>query len=339
MKFLRVLLLDLIAILRILAYEWFVGLRVLLRTLCALFRRWRTEQKVPERQRRVAKERCVKIKESAYKRPDPLIYSQYYLMNLGLAVTWDNPDIELRKNGIPVSSSLLERNTEYDIVARIWNNSTEAPIVGLPVKFSYLSFGTGTTTHTIGQTTTNLGVKGGPNHPAFASVKWITPDEEGHYCLQVLLDWLDDANPGNNLGQENTDVGEMHSAAEFTFKLRNAIRVPQVFHFEVDSYRIPDPLPCEQREGKETEGVAMTALGRERAVGVLPQHDRRSHPIPPGWSVEIEPPEPRLEAGEEQTIRVRIVGPDGYKGLQPFNVHAFHQDGFVGGVTLYVEGK
>src|SRR5688572_16425199 len=30
---------------------------------------------------------------SIHKRPDPLLYSQFFLMAQGLAVTWDNPDI------------------------------------------------------------------------------------------------------------------------------------------------------------------------------------------------------------------------------------------------------
>ena len=33
-----------------------------------------------------------------------MIYDQYYLTGLGLAVTWDNPDIQLYLNGSPVSS-------------------------------------------------------------------------------------------------------------------------------------------------------------------------------------------------------------------------------------------
>ena len=34
-----------------------------------------------------------------YKRPDPMIYSQYYLASKGIAVTWDNPDIQLFDGG------------------------------------------------------------------------------------------------------------------------------------------------------------------------------------------------------------------------------------------------
>ena len=51
----------------------------------------------------------------------------------GLAVTWNNPDIQLYENGVAVSSSSLKPNADYVIDATIYNNSTEAPAVGLPV--------------------------------------------------------------------------------------------------------------------------------------------------------------------------------------------------------------
>ena len=93
-------------------------------------------------------------------------------MSQGLVVTWDNPDIALYRNGALVPSSQLASDTEYEIVARIWNNSTDAPVAMLPVVFSYLSFGIATLSHPIGSDTVNLGVKGGQNHPAFGHVKW-----------------------------------------------------------------------------------------------------------------------------------------------------------------------
>ena len=139
-------------------------------------------------------------------------------MSLGLAVTWDNPDIQLYENSAPVSSSQLKADTDYEIVARIWNNSTEAPVVNLPVHFTYMSFGVGTQSHGIGDTQVNLGVKGGSNHPAFAHMLWHTPAAAGHYCIRVNLDWNDDANPNNNLGQENTNVVQAHSPGSSTFR-------------------------------------------------------------------------------------------------------------------------
>src|SRR6478672_3687816 len=75
----------------------------------------------------------------AYRQPDPMIYSQQFLQAQGLAVTWDNPDIhvELAANpGVPVDPHALLPDTDYLVVARIWNGSTTAPAPGLPVKVS-----------------------------------------------------------------------------------------------------------------------------------------------------------------------------------------------------------
>src|SRR5262245_4466742 len=177
-------------LLAIIGWEWLAAGKEIIRNLCDYFKALLRNRARPRSERRATRHRCVPINHPAYKRPDPLIYSQFYLKSLGLAVTWNNPDIQLFLNGSPVSSSSLQQDTEYEIVARIWNNSTEAPIVELPVRAFYRSFGVGAQTSSIGGTAVNLGVKGGPNHPAFASFKWRTPTIAGHYCLQIILDWL-----------------------------------------------------------------------------------------------------------------------------------------------------
>lgn len=311
------------------------------RRLCELIgqvmercRRWHRLKQLPGRMHKTAPGPCVPVSDPAYKRPDPLIYSQFYLMKQGLAVTWNNPDIELRHNGVPIDSHQLEPDTEYDVVARIWNGSTEAPVVGLPVQMSYLSFGAGTVSHPIGKTHVNLGVKGGPNHPAFATVPWKTPATAGHYCIQVRFAWADDLNPNNNLGQENTDVGTAHSPAEFHFQLRNDTRRQQRYHFETDAYRIPPRGPCAKRPPRR-EPPPRQEPGTINFVP--PEHQRANHPLPQGWKVDFEPAIPTLAPGDEATIRVLITPPDTFHGSQPVNVHAFHSAGLAGGVTLTVE--
>ncbi|MEU2042715.1 hypothetical protein [Nocardia niwae] len=299
----------------------------LIRRFCELLCRLHRRRTLPDRERRRSRDRCVPINEPAYKRPDPLIYSQYYLMRLGLAVTWDNPDIQLYRNGTPVPSSALEADTEYDIVARVWNNSTEAPIVGMPVRFSYLSFGVGTQAHSIGETAVDLGVKGGPNHPAFARTQWRTPVTTGHYCLQVQLDWRDDANPANNLGQENTNVARPHSPAEFAFALRNPTHEQLEYRFEIDTYDLPLRPPCP---------AWSTSAERERYMRAT--HQRENFPLPDGWAIELIPSAPVVAAEAEVTVRVVATAPDGFRGRQTINVHAFNRYGLAGGVTLRVEG-
>ena len=80
----------------------------------------------------------------AYRRPDPLLYSQAYLSSLGLAVTWDNPDITVERAGMVVDQHDLAPATDYDVVVRVWNGSTSGPAVDMPVRVSYLDFGIGT---------------------------------------------------------------------------------------------------------------------------------------------------------------------------------------------------
>lgn len=83
-------------------------------------------------------------------------------MGLGLAVSWQNPDIKIYKDGISVASAYdLQPSRTYEIRARIWNSSTEAVVSGLTVVFSYLSFGAQTKSNFIGNTIVDLGVKGG----------------------------------------------------------------------------------------------------------------------------------------------------------------------------------
>jgi hypothetical protein len=167
----------------------------------------------------------IRINHPAFKKPDPLIYDQYYLMSLGLAVSWQNPDIQILFGGVPVVSAYdLQPNTTYEVVARIWNGSTGGVVSGLVVSFSYLSFGVWTTSTLIGTTVVDLGVKGSAHCPAFARISWTTPAIPGHYCIQVSFVWIDDANPLNNLGQENTQVVIAASPAQFLFVLGNRTR-------------------------------------------------------------------------------------------------------------------
>ena len=61
---------------------------------------------------------CLNLTDATV-RPDPLIYSQPYLMAQGLAVTWDNPDIELFEDGVAVSSSALKPDHPYEVQVRV----------------------------------------------------------------------------------------------------------------------------------------------------------------------------------------------------------------------------
>jgi len=259
----------------------------------------------------------------ALKKPDPFLYSQQYLISLGLPVTWDNPDIYIYDGATLVDPHNLQANTTYTVVARIWNNSPDVPVINLGVQFSFLSFGMGTQSNPIGSTMVDLAAKGLPGCPAFAYMPWTTPATLGHYCLQVLLDPPDDSNWQNNLGQRNTDVTQPHSPAVSTFTVGNHV-TPRLRNvgFKIDCYAIP-PLPsCTE---------IFVAGRRSRAISNV------APPIPAGWSVVLTPDKLQLHAGEEKDVQVEITPPGGFHGTVPFNVTGFDDYGTVGGVTVLVE--
>jgi hypothetical protein len=195
----------------------------------------------------------------------------------------------------------------------------------MPVAFSFLEFGVGTVSVPIGSTPIDLGVKGGPNCPAYAQIVWTTPTTPGHYCLQVQLQPPDDTNPQNNLGQENTDVGTAHSPADFTFTLRNDTDLAHTYNFLVDAYTPGTPDPCNGSGDAEKARRARMA-----------RHQRGSQPVPAGWQVEIDPEAPSLAPGESIPVRVIATPPGGFSGHQLLNVNAYHEYGLAGGVTLAV---
>lgn len=259
----------------------------------------------------------------ALKKPDPFLYCQYYLMSLGFPVTWDNPDIYLFYEGVLVDPHDLRASTSYTVVARIWNNSTDVPVINLKVNFSYLSFGMGVHSNPIGATTTNLNVKGLPGCPAFAYMTWTTPATLGHYCIQVLLEPPDDSNWLNNLGQRNTDVAQPQSPAVFEFSVGNHVGPrPRAVRFTTDTYAIP-PLPvC---------GEHSAAASDSRSISKI------APPIPAGWTVSLIPDKLQLAPGEEQQVQAEITPPAGFAGSMPINVTGWDDDGPIGGVTLTVE--
>jgi len=260
-----------------------------------------------------------------------MIYSQPFLQAKGLAVTWDNPDIHVERAadpGVPVDSHSLLPSTPYVVVARIWNGSTDAPAVELPVALSYLEFGINTVSHGVATTTVDLAVKGAPGCPAIARIPWTTPPTPGHYCLQVELIWPNDLEPGNNLGQHNTDVKPLNSPhAAFTFPVRNDQDRTRHLRFALDAYAIPALEPC-------SDEVAPARQERTRR-----RHDPRAWRIPEGWRVVVDPESVDLAGQASVDVTVDITAPDGFRGQQVINVSALEDSVLLGGVSLYVEGE
>ena len=313
-----------------------------LRRIFASFCRWMRERR-PHRRGGC----CLDIPITEYKRPDPLLYAQFFLMKQGLSVTWDNPDIQLYDAGLPVSSSKLVPDHDYDVVVRVWNNSYEAPAANLPVYLSFLDFGVGTSSNLIGKTYVDLGVKASLHCPAFAKFNWHTPNAAGHYCLQAWLDWPDDANPENNLGQENTDVGKLHSPASFSFVVRNRASVTRRYLLEADMYRLPELDPClpqPEADNRGAQRITRLQESRRRWAKALVTQGYGNFPISPEWKITIDPKTFTLAANHEIQVKVEIKYLLGiFIGQEHFNIHAFasgpHQEReIVGGVTLVVEG-
>jgi hypothetical protein len=287
---------------------------------------------------------CLQISPNVYVRPDPLIYDQYYLMAQGLAVTRDNPDIQIYDmSGNPVSPYGLTPNQDYRVRIRIWNNSYFAPAAGLPVVLSYLSFGIDIASTPVGVTSTNLGVKGSGECPAYANFVWRTPATPGHYCLKALLIWPDDANPNNNLGQKNTQVGQVASPALFSVPVQNQSSVRRHFDIEVDMYELPALPPCSEQPRRPGEDRYAESLARWKAA--LASQGYGKFPVTSAWTVTVAPAAFDLDAGQTIDIAISIELVSGaFTGTQGFNVHGFAVPiqgprALVGGVTLLAQGS
>jgi hypothetical protein len=276
---------------------------------------------------------CVPIRHPSMKRPDPMIYDQYYLMSLGLAVSWQNPDIQILLGGVPVASAYdLSPSTTYTVRATIYNASTTGVVYNMPVVFSYLSFGVGTQSHVIPgpDPVVSLGVKGSPQGIAVAEKDWTTPSVPGHYCVQVSFSYFDDINPFNNLGQENTQVVQAASPAQFSFQLSNPRDERATFRFEVDTFSIPPQPLCSTTTRTTAASAPVSAATRGR-------NSRTGNPLPPNWAIQFTPPNPVLGPGEEMTIDAVVTPPGNFQGTMPVNVHAFAADTLAGGVTVIVQ--
>jgi hypothetical protein len=318
----------LLYLLRTVTFGWIIDAAGLLKRLWQLSKDLCARRKLPHPDRETPAE-CITTDHPSVHRPDPCIYSQSFLMQHGLPVTWDNPDIVVLRNGAAVPEGQLPPNTLHEIEATVWNNSYDAPVVAMRVDFSFLSFGAGTTTTAIGSAFVDVGVKGSSRHPGRVKVPWTTPAVPGHYCLLVKLNWIDDANPDNNLGQNNVDVAAATSPAQFTFQLRNPFPKEGRFTFTVDTYRLPELQPCADKPRPRRDETRA-----ERVRRIAAEHRAKDIGIPPGWQVVISPDAVTLAPGAETPIQVAITPPAGFVGEQPFNINAFSEGVLAGGVTL-----
>ena len=204
-----VLLIAFVLILLLTIWEW----------ILALLRR---HNLYPESDR----EPCPSLPEPVVRRPDPCIYSQWYLQGQGLPVTWNNPDIWVAPASDPTAvqqdSYNLEENTDYIVSVRVHNASAVDPAIAVRVRLNYRPWSFNSP-DLVPVQVDGLGnevvrfVDVAPLGSSVTQFHWSTPpipasQSSAHYCLQASLYHPMDTNTENNLGQENTNVYRTASA-------------------------------------------------------------------------------------------------------------------------------
>jgi len=198
-------------------------------------------------EKRNEREKCGEIPPNVKRKPDPCLYDQFYLLSLGYAVTWDNPDIWITlPDGTPVNSYDLLADTDYLVNAQIHDASFD-PALATEVRCLYRPW----SFNSPDRVPVELNPDGTerivilhipPWSQEIAQFHWHTPKTLGHFCLQVECYHPDDKNPNNNLGQENTQVvggnaGQMIHAEALLF---NRVETARRIRIEADQYRIPE---------------------------------------------------------------------------------------------------
>lgn len=247
-------------------------------------------------------EKCDRpLPEDVTRRPDPCIYSQEYLTSQGVAVTWNNPDIWMAKastpNVIEPDSYHLEADTDYIVSVQCHNASTDLA-VGVKVKLRYRPWSFNSPDLLpVSVTPGGQEVVRFANIPGMGSTVvqflWHTPTpppgETRHFCLQAHLSHPMDINPGNNMGQENTDV---HSAnpghvapgeiVDVDVPLFNNTRRANRFAFRADAYAV-DTAAQVQLELRRNTGREPWPLSKQ--LGSLVPRPRFADPPPPSEPV------------------------------------------------------
>lgn len=254
MDFFRILILEVwAALLRALFLPVVFLVATLFRLLRLLVRLWRARSFYPEE----SDDGCPPIPEALVRRPDPCIYSQKLLLEQGLPVTWNNPDIWIAPAADPAAvmpdSYHLTEDTDYLVTVRVHNASTDAAL-GVRVRLRHRSWGFNVPdlrpveTDGAGQEVSRF-VDVAPMGSSLTVFHWHTdalpPGEVKHYCLQASLEHPLDVNPANNVGQENTNVYAANpghvtpgEVVDVTIPLFNPDRFRQAVRFEATMYRV-----------------------------------------------------------------------------------------------------
>jgi hypothetical protein len=289
---------------------------------------------------------CLPIPADVWLQPDAYLYSQPALMAMGMAVTWDNPDVRILDGaGHAVGSHDLLPSTLYRIQATIHNRSAAAPAPGMPVIFAPTGFGAGAPILTPIGTVIDLPVQGAPGEPALAEVTWMTPPTAGHFCIVISAVWPDDANPVDNIGQHNTVIRTAAPREQLTITVPvfGLLEGGATLHAAVDAYALPRApiLPVEAGPNTLADRPTEPSSDDERRLAAIVAANARGRfPAPEEWRAAVTPGEVALEAGASRDLEFSATVPgDASAGSeQRFNVIVTdaESDRLVGGVTVVI---
>jgi hypothetical protein len=271
---------------------------------------------------------CIYIPERIINRPDPCIYDQFLLMQLGQPVTWANPDFSIMLGGVPQYTYGLTVSTTYDIHIKVHNSSRQKPALGTTINVHWLEFGVGgqVNSHPIGTFTADVPVWPGT---CVVHVPWTTPAIPGHYCLQAELFHPEDGNPANNLGQNNTQVCAAHS------EVRDQIRI---FNQFLNESTPPTLAPSVHRAPRNHVEITVDGYIFHDAIGKDADPSTMFAPKDAAWPARVEPTSFDFATGEAyRDVTLIVDAPHGAGPAETFNVTA-RQDGTpLGGVTIVIE--
>jgi hypothetical protein len=241
---LRILLLGFVFLIALLLWLWELLLRLL-----------RTKNLYPSE----PEEGCPPLPESIIRRPDPCLYSQELLMEQGVPVTWNNPDIWIAPASNPgailADSYHLAEDTDYLVTVQVHNASTDAAL-GVRVRLRFRSWGFNipdllpVEIDGMGQEVSRY-VDVAPMGSTTTVFHWHTPKlapgEARHYCLLATLEHPLDVNTANNEGQENTNVYAANpghvlpgETIEVDVPLHNPERKTERFRFQALIYAVEE---------------------------------------------------------------------------------------------------
>lgn len=290
---------------------------------------------------------CLPIPSGIWLQPDAYLYSQQYLMSLGIGVTWDNPDVTLTDIlGNVVGSHNLKPSTKYQINALIHNKSNVAPAPQMPVVFTLLSFGAGMNPQQkIGITKVDLPVRTAPGEPVIATAIWTTPSTPGHYCIEIEAVWPGDANPLDNIGQHNTVIQKVSAGQHIIIPVpvMNTLQGKTRLNVKMDSYVLPrEPLLRNSANKFARPGREINKTGIESDDAflsrVINENLPGKFPAAPEWLPALSVENLEIETDQVATVTFEATVP--FAAIsgeeQRFNISISGEgtDRMIGGVTI-----